>query len=99
MNAKQAALGDAIQLLRVRAQQIDNFAQEAEKQQQYTHEQLKQRVESYQQVNRETNETTNRRIDLLDLRLQQVEETTRNWTLMQHQMGVLQEEVTVMKST
>ena len=99
LNAEQAALGDAIQLLRVRAQQVENFAQEAEKRQQYTQEQLKQRVESYQQVNRETNETTNRRIDLLDLRLQQVEETTRNWTLMQQQMGVLQGEVTVMKST
>ena len=47
LNAKQAALGDAIQLLRVRAQQIDNFAQEAEKQHLYTHEQLKQRGESY----------------------------------------------------
>ena len=41
LNAEQAALGDAIQLLRVRAQQVENFAQEAEKRQQYTHEQLK----------------------------------------------------------
>ena len=41
----------------------------------------------------------NRRIDLLDLRLQQVEETTRNWNLMQQQLGVLRGEVTVMKST
>ena len=99
LNAKQAALGDAIQFLRVRAQQIENFAQEAEKRQQCNHEQLHQRVEGYQQVNREAKESTNRRIDLLDLRLQQVEETTRNWSIMEQQLGVLRVEVTVMKST
>ena len=33
INTENAALGDAIQLLRVRAQQIENLAQEAEKRQ------------------------------------------------------------------
>ena len=99
LTAEQAALGDAIQLLRVRTQQMDNFAQEAEKQNLYAHEQLKQRAESYQQVNRETNATTNRRIDLLDLRLQQVEEKTRTWSIMEQRLGLLQGEVTVMKET
>ena len=75
---ENTALGDAIQLLCVRVQQEENFAQEVNQRRESDVAHLRQRLESYAQVNAEAKEIVNRRIDLLDLRLQQVEETTRN---------------------
>ena len=40
-------------------------------------------METYQQENKEAEEAMNKQIDLLDLRLQQVEERTENWSSMQ----------------
>ena len=57
---------------------MENLAQEAERRQQENTDRLQQRMEVYQQENREAKEAINKRVDLLDLRLQQVEERIEN---------------------
>ena len=99
MQTESTTLGDIVRLLRVRSNQVENSGQEAERQQQENTDRLQQRMEVYQQENREAKEAINKRVDLLDLRLQQVEERTENWSSVQQQLGVLQSEVTMMKST
>ena len=70
MQTETAALGDVVRLLRVRSNQVENAAQEAEHRQQTNTERLQNRMETYQQENREAKEAMNKRVDLLDLRLQ-----------------------------
>ena len=83
MQTESAALGDIVQLLRVCSNQVENSAQEAERRQQENTDRLQQRMEVYQQENREAKEAINKRVDLLDLRLQQVEERTEKWSSVQ----------------
>ena len=78
MQTESAALGDIVRLLRVRSNQVENLAREADRRQQENTDRLQQRMEVYQQENREAKEAINKRVDLLDLRLQQVEERIEN---------------------
>ena len=90
-------LGDAVRLVRVRAQQIEDTAQGADQQWQREIGQLNQQVQAVQRGNTEAKDTLHWRADLLDLRLQKVEETAQSWASIQRELTVLQGEVTTMK--
>ena len=60
MQTETAAMGDVVRLLRVRSNQVENAAQEAEQRQQKNTERLQNRMETYQQENREAKEAMNK---------------------------------------
>ena len=55
-------------------------------------------MQAVQRGNTEAKDILHRRVDLLDLRLQKVEETTQSWASIQRELTVLQGEVTTMKA-
>ena len=97
--SETAAIKDKLQLLHMRIQQLENAMQGVEERQKGEVAKLHQRVTALHQGTIDVKDLAHNCADLLDLRLQCIEESARSRRFLQCSVATVQSEVAVMKST